>query len=316
MFISFTKLLKTQHWQWHFLAILCIGAVACGSSSPHIRRAALEEGLVPSLEFEEGGDCWLIRAGAVVALCEVYQQFKSEPAGLLSRQVMDDRLKRETHAEVIALLKQPKAKTPQEIFTKRISFLFKNTSMEFAETYVEIQSEYQYLRNYVQATEKNESRRKQMQCNRLPNSVQAFKARNSNGATYPLVMSTRNKAPLFQNLEHTLLTTEDYHQNYNLDEDYFNTFLAEHAKTVLLSDHSKNEKTVLPPLFGPSTFSLGVRSVAPTPLPLGTAARRKIFHTNRPRVNSPDELPMMKSSRVTIRIPSAIPIAVEGHHTF
>nr|KAJ3422749.1 hypothetical protein HK105_006494 [Polyrhizophydium stewartii] len=229
LFIRFVRDLEGLNWQWQFLGILCLGAIACSSEASPIRRLALEDGLFvyadhgselraaapkqerqqrqiqtpdlvgkstlatpdptslapapPSTAAAAGshvlgshaadGDArnrpamqtalqhaWKLRAAVAVALTEIYQQYRSQPHGLLAREVMSKQRSQETHLVVQRLLNAPAAIAPQEKTLRRISFLFKYTCVSLAELYADTQSDYMYLRKYVRTAERNESRRR------------------------------------------------------------------------------------------------------------------------------------------------------------
>ncbi|KAJ8325251.1 hypothetical protein QVD99_006007 [Batrachochytrium dendrobatidis] len=105
-------------------------------------------------------DTWKIRAASIVALTEIYQQYRSQPHGLLAREVIGNCRAREPNPNIQHLLNHPAAIAPQTRMIRRLSFVFKYICMSLAEIYADTQSDYSYLRKYVQTAERNESRRR------------------------------------------------------------------------------------------------------------------------------------------------------------
>ncbi|KAI8928069.1 hypothetical protein BC831DRAFT_450288 [Entophlyctis helioformis] len=265
MFVKLVRGLDSFNWQWQFLGILCLGAIACASQSSSIRRLALEDGLLyfidlgnddvqsnvqpadpatkatpprppvaPTaatamtiLEDYEGvhpgappptaahaGDdddvkpappteshAWKMRAAAIVSLTEVYQQYRSQPHGLLAREVMSNqRTTHESHPIVCDLLNNPSAIAPQDKNLRRTSFLFKYCCVSLAELYADSQSDYMYLRKYVRTAEKNDTRRR----------VQQLKQAGSNARI-------NNQQPVAWD------RTWDYHQHHPSQTHHNNT---------------------------------------------------------------------------------------------
>ncbi|KAJ3255381.1 6-phosphogluconolactonase [Boothiomyces macroporosus] len=334
-------------WKWQFYAILCMGTVACSSDFPANRKIVLEEGIVPFLNFGDSKQesmhpanldkvvqeelDWLVRAAAVIALSEVYQQYRTQPHGLLAREHMANRLKIEKHPVVIQLLSSPKAKTPQNNFMKRIQFLFKYTSTSFAEIYAEIQSDYQYMRKYIQTAEKDEKRqrnkrakaKRSLKNNLQPNPLPIKEVYKDNlkanekpaetkhiaGATPdPAKLSTRTKKINFANLSHIDFTSDrDYHQNYK------NVVVEPKPKSDSPTNIDKQQeftelfevfekKQVLPPL---TTSLLTKHHTSPVKIgnahDYGTANRRKMFNAEKPPAIPHQE--EVKSHKATIKMP-------------
>lgn len=302
MYIKFLQGLQGLHWEWRFRGVLCLGAIVCGSASPNIRRLAMEEGLIPSLCLNNDmNDSWLVRAAAVVALCDIYQQFKANVHGLLAREVMENRLKDEKHPQVIELLQRQKAKVPLEVFIKRVSFLFKYTSTTFAEAYFEMESEYHYMRKFIQKAEKNEIKYQELISKKLarpykslkPPTIPTIQKRGSNDVTN---ISTRAAPPQFTNLRTVVLDTNDYHQNYKklvFDHDSYDD-------VIIAPDR------VLPPLHSPSflatTTGYGHHSDHGPLGAVGTGNRRKLYHPEipdrpAPLVEAPIKIPKVFTSK-------------------
>ncbi|KAJ3369784.1 hypothetical protein HDU91_006908 [Kappamyces sp. JEL0680] len=314
MFIKFIAGLEEMHWQWQFQAILLLGAIVCGSPYPNIRKTALEHGLVRFLNHEgrEGHEkdadvSWITRSAAISSLSEIYQLFRTNVFGLLAREVMQQRKETEQHPMVRDLLETSKAKTPQEGYVSRISFLFQHTSIAFAETYAALESEYQYMKNYIKATEKNEKR------HQLKSKSSGYKGpsrtkqptlpTSKRSGADPHDMSTRQIHPPFQNLENLVLTVDDYHNNYK------RLGFAHDSYTQL-----PVETAQLPPL-APSFVSTTAGIITPgqSPAAVGSHARRKLFNANiaSEQPSSSPSTPSKAVKMAPVRLPVAL--TVEGH---
>ncbi|KAJ3275459.1 hypothetical protein HDV01_000286 [Terramyces sp. JEL0728] len=275
---------------------------------------------------------WLIRSAAVMVLSEVYQQYRTQPHGLLARENINTRLKSEKHSIVLQLLNSPKAKTPQTNFMKRIQFLFKYTSTSFAEIYAEIQSDYQYMRKYIQTAEKDEKRQRNKRArakrglrntlllNSKPlieaykNTEAPFSKKDAVDSKYlagptpePAKLSTRTKNINFVNLSNIQLATGgDYHKNYKsvvLEPRVPNENSSAGDKQEFLELFDMPDKRVpLPPL---TTSLLTKHHTSPVKISntheYGTANRRKMFNAEKPAVADPKE--ELKAHKATIKMP-------------
>ncbi|KAI8907191.1 hypothetical protein EDD86DRAFT_255376 [Gorgonomyces haynaldii] len=280
MFLEFTKGLSEHHWEWQYLAVLRLGAISCVSESSSIRRQALELGLMQFCQQsdnqadatpESGAQqAWMIRAAAIVGLIEVYQQYHNSPFGLLAREMISSRKQHEKHPYVSQLLECPAANIPQVYYTRQLQFLPKYCCMSVAEMYSDSQSDYLYLRKYVETSEKQLS--KLAQRNKLDFSVLGKKHHSTRprSARQPDTLSTRK--PRLDHLGQ--LSLDPYHDNYKkvilgpgdkLDtkvNEYFDQF----------------EKKPLPEGLKPSTLSEKHQLHQKPDLPNGTANRRKLFN--------------------------------------
>ncbi len=277
MFVKLSKQLKTLHWEWHFLSILSFGAIVCSSAYANIRKLVMEEGLLVSLSESDHENSWKERCASVVSLSEIYQQFKSEPHGLVARKAIEGRARLEKNEIVLGMLKNPKAKSPQQIFTKRMSFLFKHTSVEFAESYVALQSDYQYMKNYIQNVEKSEAKFHQRMKNRIGKGSRIMRSHHSKEYTVdPKHLSTRNKQPpKFENLKDIKLPSHDYHYQYK------NVELDPEIQRLLLPDLHDDMSVTLPQL-KPSIFNHKLQ-MAQDNLSLNNPNRRKLFQPTIPK---------------------------------
>ncbi len=330
MFVKFTRGLTGLHWQWQFSCILLLGALVCGSSSPNIRRLAMEEGLIKFLEWghdsvnlaepgnKEGKEdtSWIVRSAAVVALSEVYQQFKTNNHGLLAREVMQRLYESEQHSTVKSLLSQSKAKTPKETFVSRVSFLFRHTSIAFAETYAEIENEYHYMKSYMKHAEGNSSRFKARRAIQNQNKQRVKSTVNTSHSRRetpdPNELSTRVSAqpPQFSNLESFSFSDSDYHSNYKKlgfeHDSYFNLELG-------IKNAAQGKLPPLAPSF--VSTSAGITKAPKKPAGLGSHTRRKLFdnHGNGIRDESPGWSEAMENRKpaagsIAIKLPIAPPL--------
>ncbi|KAJ2999296.1 hypothetical protein HDV02_003229 [Globomyces sp. JEL0801] len=353
-FVHLTKMLSHLHWQWHYTSILCLGTVTCSSSSVSIRKYVLENGLIPALNYgdadtnesepldaddenDSNDNSWMVRAAAVVALIEVYQQYRIGTYGLIAREVMIDRASKETHPTVKMLLNTPRAKSPHSTFVKRISFLFKYTSIAFAEVYAEIQSDYQYMRKFIQTAEKDERRQKHQKSRKkkapkqVPNTQntqfiqsQTIEKRNKKGskksmyATLPLkhtpepeYLSTRNREPTgdFKNILNVPFSTEPYHHNYQhvqLDPD-------DDVQNVLTTyEEDEERRQLLPRLTKSSLRDCHATYIIPGNIKdLGTADRRKMFNPMTSFVREEYKAPeKAKPATKTVKMPKVPQISI------
>jgi hypothetical protein len=305
MFVKLTNKLCLLDASWHYHAIMGIGTVAVGSQFPNIRRLALEKGLIPSADFGEGigteiENSWIVRAAAVTALAEVYQFYREVPQGLLAREVIQARKKKETHPIICTILQNSKCNIGQNKIYRRIGFLQKYTSLALADMYTDIQSNYHYMRKFIDQSDKSEKKKKGLVARMRKKRIEAIEnetklqltakgimieekieeKRHHSKELYspePTQVSTRNRAVEFSNLDHLILSTHPYHQETNRirlpprEEDYLYTKLL--------------EETILPlpelPHIGPSFIAAKSVSKYPSSFSqqdLGTANRRKMFH--------------------------------------
>lgn len=316
LFIELLNNLEGLYWQWRFLGVGILGSIVLSAPSPIIRKVAMEQGLIPSLYFtndkdvnqKEGrdqdsnelksedfqdDDSWLVRASAVIALTEIYQQIKSNVHGLLAREVMQDRRQRENHPRVLKLLDLPKAKTPQIVYVPRLSTLFKHTSIAFAEVYVTLESEYKYMRGFLEKAEKTERALQQKLQQKVSNAATRIKLKTKN--TVPklnhLISVDSSKVaapPQFLNIQQLHLSdfaSSEYHTNYKrppFNHDSYESLLPQLASSSPLKiPATTGEQNVT--LTSPSYLSTtpGIQVPPHSSLTVGTANRRKLFNPQK-----------------------------------
>lgn len=322
MFIAFAETLSDFHWQWHYLAVLCMGTVACGSQFPNVRRMALEQGLIPMMSYgdipkpNDDSSCdWMIRAACTVVLKEIYQQFRSMPSGLLAREVMANRKLTEEHPTVLNLLNDPKAKVPQAAFTRRSSFLFKYIAISCAEIHSEIQNDYHYMRKFIQTAEQDKKKKMTTRTrtktkktlgahigkkDEINTKTQDFKLVQT---PEPDVLSTRHdRKGEFKNLEKVSFSNQPYHYNYRKvpylpdeTEELYSTFKPKDPV------HKSSLPLIQPSFITSTSAGAGFQSMHLQEV--GTMNRRKLFNAENAIPENP-----IKEHRSEHKIPIKMPI--------
>jgi hypothetical protein len=293
MFIKLVNQLLVLNKEWHYAAVLGLGMVAIDSQYPNIRRFVMERGLIPLTEFGQGLDksienSWIVRFAALTALAEVYQLSQSDPVGILAREVLQERKKVEQNLFVKNLLEESKCNVVQNSFLKRLSFLPKYIGISLAEFHLDIQSDYKYMKKYLQASEQVEKRRnylKQKKKDRIIVAMEheAIKKLALKGIILepeytepqhvpPIPQISIPSAPKVQqywNIEDNILSTQPYHTNYK------DISIIEDNKE---KGQGKNLVSQKLPRIGPSLIGTNAaKQDSITLQSIGTANRRKLF---------------------------------------
>jgi hypothetical protein len=293
MFIELVKNLAKVNWQLHFLGIICLGTISCGSKFPTIRRLAFEQGLVPLVGYGDGleDNSWISRCAVIFSMIEIYQASRESIAGLLSREIISNRANFERHPFVLELIDSQAAKKPQPSALGKTSFLFEYTSKLITENYIKTKNDYELLRKDIMSADRKAKQKRTIKKDIVLDKIDQI----------PITLTKRRTNRKFQNLENLVFSTEPYHQNYKkaqfkpgIEDDLYSAFVS----------LSKDGQTNLGPTFLGSKNHVEVQHNEAI-----QSNRRKLFIHDKPITYEPDAL--SRTVLKPVKMPALPPIQLK-----
>lgn len=211
IYVELVKKLPELNWQLHFMGIMLLGTIACGSKFPCIRQMALECGLIPLVDYGDSNTknpyAWMARCAVIMSMIEVYRGYRETPAGLLCRELIQTRKSLETHPFVLQLVTSTKSKTPQTDCNCTVTFLFQHISIELAESFLQMKTEFEYMKRDIKLAER-------IKCTKGPRTRNTTSTSDFGAIISGMDSIRTQRKEKFGNLENLVISTEPYHDNY------------------------------------------------------------------------------------------------------